>query len=190
MIYVQVSCSATWDQMVNNCCRYDTYDLKSIIELICQMLSWSLKDCTNHCMILHIGYKCKDSTSNWYYIIPALECCLKYHGWIRRIVTLNFLRSRMISIWYRSTSVMSLTDYIFTTLMSYNSIGHIYFFLHRRKYQCMTHSGQKRSDSRWWEYLENKSRLPILTVTGDLRLPITSWKSDSGCKIWTCMEAT
>ena len=150
MLYVQVLYEATWDQMVHNCCGYDTYDLKSITELICRMLSWSLRDCTNHCMILHIGYKCKDSTSNWYYLIPVLEC-LKYHGWIRRAVTLNLLRSRMLSIWYRSTSVMSVTDYIFTNLMSHNSIGHIYCFLHRRKYQCVTHSRQKSSDSQRWE---------------------------------------
>ena len=151
MIYVQVSYSATWDQMVNNCCRYDTYDLKSIIELICEILWWSPRYCTNHCMILHIGYICKDSASNRYYLIPVLECCLKYHGWIRRAVTLNFLRSRMLSIWCRSTSVMSVTDYIWTNLMSHNSIGHIYFLLHRRKYQCVTHSRQKSSDSRRWE---------------------------------------
>ena len=53
----------------------------------------------------------------------------------------------MLSISYRGTSVMPVTDYIFTNLMSHNSIGHIYFLLHRRKYQCVTYSGQKSSDS-------------------------------------------
>ena len=146
MIYVQVAYSATWDQMVNNCCRYYTYDLKSIIgwsanlvmitEITTHIAYWEVMQRLN--IDLVVTY-----TSHWVLVkIPRLN---QTYG------NLNFLRSRVLSIWYRSTSVMSVTDYIFTNLMRYNSIRHIHCFLHRRKYQCMTYNGPNSSDSRRWE---------------------------------------
>jgi hypothetical protein len=49
---------------------------------------------------------------------------------------------------------MTVTDYIFTNLLSYNRIGHKYFFLHRREVSVC--------DLQWTE----KFRLPTVRVTG------------------------